>query len=97
MLIKTVKNAKVRIGKQIDTFNSSTGWFEIILTLLAILLVITLFTCLIAISLLWPLAVLWAINQIFGTQIPITFGTWLASVILLTVLNSRVTIRTKRK
>lgn len=39
------------------------------------------FTCM-AFIFLWPLALAWAINTLFGTTIPISFTTWLAIIIV---------------
>jgi hypothetical protein len=36
--------------------------------------------------LLWPLAVIWSLNTIFGTAIPMEFKTWLAVVVLVAIL-----------
>lgn len=33
---------------------------------------------------LWPLVAIWSINTLFGTNIPYTFWTWLAALILYT-------------
>lgn len=34
---------------------------------------------------LWPLAAVWSVNTLFQTQIPYTFRTWLAVVVLFTL------------
>ena len=33
-----------------------------------------------------PLAAIWAVNTLFGTGIPFTFSTWLASAVLVVVI-----------
>lgn len=35
---------------------------------------------------LWPLAMIWSVNVLFGTEIPLSFRTWLATVILVSLL-----------
>lgn len=57
-----------------------------------VLLFISAFVGIIATILLWPLAVIWAINTIVGTTIPMTFTSWLSVIILtnlFTILNRR--------
>ena len=34
----------------------------------------------------WPLALIWSVNTLFGTQIPFGLNTWLATVLLVSVL-----------
>lgn len=33
----------------------------------------------------WPFAFVWSINTLFGTQIPFSFQTWLASILLFVI------------
>lgn len=33
----------------------------------------------------WPFAMIWSINTLFGTNIPMTLKTWVATVALVTV------------
>jgi hypothetical protein len=42
-----------------------------------------------------PLAAIWAVNMLFGTMIPYTFKTWLASLILSGVVAGNVRVNTK--
>lgn len=35
---------------------------------------------------LWPLAVVWSINTLFGTSIPYNLSTWAATVVLVTII-----------
>jgi len=46
--------------------------------------------------LLWPLAVIWSVNTLFGTVIPMEFRTWLAVVVLVTVLRVPTAYSEKR-
>lgn len=34
----------------------------------------------------WPFAMIWCVNTLFGTQIPMTFKTWIATVVLFSML-----------
>jgi hypothetical protein len=34
----------------------------------------------------WPIAVIWSVNTLFDTGIPVNIKTWFAVVLLLTVL-----------
>jgi hypothetical protein len=43
----------------------------------------------IALLIFWPLAVIWALNTLFGLTIQFTFWTWLAVFVLTATLNSR--------
>lgn len=42
---------------------------------------------------LWPVAVIWSINSLFNTEIPVTFRTWLATMVLSAFL--KVDFRSK--
>jgi hypothetical protein len=42
----------------------------------------------IALLLSWPLAVIWALNTLFGLTIPFTPWTWLSVLVLAATLNS---------
>lgn len=43
------------------------------------------------IVILWPLAMIWSVNTLFGTSIPCTFWTWLAGeVLLITFQGTRI-------
>lgn len=35
---------------------------------------------------LWPMGVIWSVNTLFDLHIPMNFRTWLATVILVTML-----------
>lgn len=37
---------------------------------------------------MWPVAIIWSINALFDTNIPVTFRTWLATMILSAVLKA---------
>ncbi len=47
--------------------------------------------------LLWPFAVIWSLNYLFGLHLAYSFGSWLAATILLMVFSgaSRVSNRSK--
>lgn len=59
---------------------------------LAVLLVILLF---LAIWLCGPLIAIWAINTLFGTSIAYTLLNWFAALILLVLLKSSYSVRSK--
>lgn len=42
---------------------------------------------------MWPVAIIWSVNALFETTIPVTFKTWLATMILTAVL--KVDLRQK--
>lgn len=54
----------------------------LILIIICFLGFIALFFSMLAFALLWPLALAWAINTLFGTAIPLTFTTWLAIFVI---------------
>ena len=37
---------------------------------------------------MWPVAIIWSLNALFDTNIPVTFKTWLATMILSAVLKA---------
>lgn len=37
---------------------------------------------------LWPLAIVWALNTLFGLTIAYTFWTWLAALVLVSAITS---------
>lgn len=39
-------------------------------------------------AVVWPLAIAWSINTLFGTEIPMNPRTWLAVVVLVFVLRA---------
>ena len=43
-----------------------------------------------------PMAAIWAVNTLFGTMIPYTFKTWLASLILGSIVGSSSARAVKR-
>lgn len=47
-------------------------------------LVVVLFALLLLV--VWPLAVIWSINTLFGTNIPMNLHTWVAVAVLVSVL-----------
>lgn len=53
---------------------SIRGWYILLAIITMIISLVVAFT--------WPLMVIWAINTLFGTTIPITFTTWLSLWIL---------------
>lgn len=48
---------------------------------------------LLALIILWPFVIVWAINTLFGLSIAYTFWNWLAALILLTAIKARVTTK----
>lgn len=49
-----------------------------------------------AIIMLWPLAVIWSFNTLFGTVIPMEFKTWLAVIVLTALLRMPAAYPEKR-
>jgi len=37
---------------------------------------------------LWPIGVIWSVNTLFDTNIPINFKTWLATIVLCALLRA---------
>ena len=67
------------------TSYSKSGWTNTLATIgygILGLLFILFVVCLILLMVLWPLAVAWAINYLFGTSLPYSFQTWLAIFII---------------
>jgi hypothetical protein len=49
-------------------------------------------------AILWPLASIWALNQMFGFSIGYTFWNWLAAWILIMTFQGAINVRnTKRR
>jgi len=51
---------------------------------------------LIVFAAMWPLGVVWAINTLFGTAIPMGFKSWLAVTVLFTALKLCVSDYSKK-
>lgn len=68
--------------------DSPIGWFGkigiFILIICATLLVLGLWVGM----LMWPIWFAWGINNIFGTQIPLTFITWISTMIIMVGLRT---------
>lgn len=47
----------------------------------------------IALALLTPLAGIWALNTLFGLGILYTFKTWLAALVLASIISPNVTVK----
>ena len=45
------------------------------------------------VAMLFPLAIIWAVNTLFGLGIEFTFWNWLAVVILQTVFSPNVSVK----
>ena len=37
---------------------------------------------------MWPMALIWSVNSLFSTEIPLNFKTWLATMILSAFLKA---------
>jgi hypothetical protein len=37
---------------------------------------------------MWPVALIWSVNALFSTEIPVNFKTWLATMILSAFLKA---------
>lgn len=61
---------------------SAWDWLTLIGLLLFFLVILGFVVGVVALGILWPLALIWAINLLFKTAISITFWTWLAVVVL---------------
>ncbi len=61
---------------------NSTDWLSLSLLLFAVLSFIAIIGSAFAFLLLWPLLLVWAINTLFGTTVPLTFTTWVAVLML---------------
>lgn len=59
------------------------------------MVVLALIVFAVALLVLGPIAVIWAINTLFGLGVAVTFKTWLAVVVLLTALTPQ-TVRRKQ-
>lgn len=68
-------------------YNDMSDIAKAILVIFGLIIVLALFLGAIAFCFLWPLALAWAINYLFGTQIPISFMTWLAIIVLFWASN----------
>lgn len=44
----------------------------------------------------WPLAVIWSVNTLFRADIPYNFSTWVATVVLVTILRVSTLYSEKR-
>ncbi len=66
-----------------DTKHFSDNWMPVLLLLVGLLAFITFVVGMLLIAILWPIGIIWAINQLFETSIPMTFTTWLACIILV--------------
>ena len=42
---------------------------------------------------IYPIAVIWSLNLLFGLTIPFTFNTWCATMILIGVFTARITVK----
>ena len=61
---------------------SGRDWLTLFGLIILAVLIIAGVVGFIAFCFLWPLILAWAINNLFGTHIPITFWTWLSIVVI---------------
>lgn len=59
-------------------------------------LVVICIMALVALIVLWPWAVIWAFNGLFGTVIPCNFWTWLQVIIITLTIRSTTSVTTKK-
>lgn len=62
-------------------------WLTLIGAALIVLITIMGLLGLVCFVILWPFALTWAINYLFGTNIPLNFWTWLSIIIISWVWN----------
>ena len=44
----------------------------------------------------WPVAIIWSVNTLFQTQIPVNFRTWVAVVLLVSILKVSISGNSKK-
>lgn len=86
-----------RIGRRGIDWGDVLG---LILIAIGVFGFIALIFSMLAFAILWPLALAWAINTLFGTAIPLTFTTWVAIFVIFWAwkffTSSSITIERKR-
>jgi hypothetical protein len=44
----------------------------------------------------WPVAIIWSVNTLFNTEIPVNFRTWIAVVLLVSILKISISGYSKK-
>ena len=66
---------------------SSNDWLTLIFVIFCVIVICAFVIATFAFVLLWPLALAWAINYLFGTTLPLNFQTWAAIFLIAWVVN----------
>lgn len=81
--------ANLRKRSTVQRFKDWSSDAGTIATALALLIAVV---AIIGLAILWPFVVIWAVNLIFGTTIAFTFLTWLAVIVLISLLRINVNV-----
>jgi uncharacterized membrane protein AbrB (regulator of aidB expression) len=84
-----------RIKQEFCKIQATSDWGELALLIGLVLCLIGIFILFLLFWLGWPLIVLWAVNVLFGTGIPINAASLIACWVILILLNTKFTIRDK--
>ncbi len=80
-ILKVSQTGFYKFEKFCKRFDTSS-WSQLALLAIVVLLVVGFMVAIFAFFILWPFALAWAINSIFATHIPYTFGTWIAFIVI---------------
>jgi hypothetical protein len=56
-------------------------------------LVALLIVLVVGLAVIYPIAVIWSLNTLFGLTIPFTFINWCATMVLIGVFTARITVK----